>query len=191
MKINHFLPAKKVPQTHFMTNATAKTRTTYTNMGLTLTSGLRPCGRQEYMHTILLIFVSDPTSAFAIYGYSPTYNSSSRVAVFPSTSLRLNIGNHYSTSTGKFTCYYPGVYVFSLNLYKRSGASRVYCYIRKNGSDVALAEVPSESEIGIYESSASTILHLNRGDTVNVGSCYNADGIHWFTSFTGFLLKAD
>ena len=158
-------------------------------MSLTLTSSLRPCGRQEYKHTILLIFVSDPMSAFAIYGYSPTYNSSSGVAVFPVT--KLNIGNHYSTSTGKFTCYYPGVYVFSLNLYKKSAASRVYCYIRKNGSNVARAEVPSESEFGYYESSASTILHLNRGDTVDVGSCYHADDIHWFTSFTGFLLKAD
>ena len=128
-------------------------------------------------------------SAFAIHGTTPTYNSSSRVVVFSST--RLNIGNHYSTSTGKFTCYYPGVYVFSLNLYKKTGASRVYCYIRKNNSWYAKADVPSESQSGFYESSASTIFHLNRGDTVDVGTCSNADDIDNATSFTGFLLKAD
>ena len=81
--------------------------------------------------------------------------------------------------------------MFSLNLYKKSGASRVYCYIRKNNSLYAKADVPSESELGYYESSASTIFHLNRGDTVYVGNCSNPDGIHSYTSFTGFLLKAD
>ena len=136
-----------------------------------------------------MLFVSDPMSAFAIYGPTPTYNSSSGVAVFRST--RLNIGNHYSTVTGQYTCYYPGVYVFSLNLYKKSRSSFVYCYIRKNDIVYAYAEVPGESKNGYYESSGSTILHLNRGDTVDVGSCYNADDIDDYTSFTGFLLKAD
>ena len=133
------------------------------------------------------MFLSDPMSAFAIYGVYPTYSSG--VAVFPDT--RLNIGNHYSTSTGKFTCHFAGVYVFSLNLYKKSGASEVVCSIRKNGGVVALAEVPSESNSGYYESSASTILHLNRDDAVDVGNCYNPDDIQAYTSFTGFLLKAD
>ena len=133
---------------------------------------------------------SDPMSAFAIYGYYPTYNSSSEVAVFFS-GTRMNIGNHYNTVTGQYICYYPGVYVFSLNLYKVSGASRVNCYIRKNGSGYAIADVPSESQSGYYESSASTIFHLNRGDTVDVGGCSNPDGIDNYTSFIGFLLKAD
>ena len=128
-------------------------------------------------------------SAFAISGTTPTYNSSSGVAVFPYTEL--NIGNHYSTITGQYTCYYPGVYVFSLNLYKKSGASRVSCTIRKNGVGYVIASVPSESVLGYYESSASTILHLNRGDTVDVGNCYNPDHISGASSFTGFLLKAD
>ena len=136
-----------------------------------------------------MLFVSDPMSAFAIVIRTPTYNSSSGVAVFPSTNL--NIGNHYSTVTGQYTCYYPGVYVLSLNLYKKSGASKLYCYIRKNRGGVAIANVPSESEFGYYESSTSTIFHLDRGDTVDVGSCYNPDYILYYTSFTGFLLKAD
>ena len=79
--------------------------------------------------------------------------------------------------------------MFSLNLYKKSRASKAYCFIRKNGSVVVIAY--SENQIDFYESSSSTILHLNRGDTVDVGSCYNPDAIHSYTSFTGFLLKAD
>ena len=134
-----------------------------------------------------LLFSLVPISAFAIYGAYPTY-SSTGVAVF--SSVKLNIGGHYSTTTGKYICHFPGIYVFSLNLYKKSGASTIYCDIRKNGSGVAHASVPSQSS-GYYESSASTVLRLARGDTVDVGSCGNPSNIDNYTSFIGFLLKAD
>ena len=78
--------------------------------------------------------------------------------------------------------------MFSLNLYK-SGYDGTHCYIRKNGSGVAYATVPSAS--GFYHGSASTILYLNRGDMVDVGDCYKPENIDSFTSFIGFLLKAD
>ena len=138
-----------------------------------------------------LLFTLDPTSAFAIYGDYPTYNSSTGVVVFPQSAVNLNIGGHYSMATGKYTCDYPGIYVLSINLYKKYGASDVSCYIRKNGSGVAYAYVPSESKSGFYESSASTVLRLARGDTVDVGSCLNPSYIDSYTSFIGFLLKAD
>ena len=141
--------------------------------------------------TFYLLFTLDPTSAFATWGGTPTYNSSTKVLVFPQSSVQLNIGGHYNTTTGKYTCHYPGIYVFSLNLYKKSGAGQVYCWIRKNGSSFAIARVPSESEHGYYESSASTVLRLARGDTVDVGSCKNPSIIYNYTSFIGFLLKAD
>ena len=137
--------------------------------------------------SLFLLFPLVPISAFAVFGVYPTYNSSTEVAVFEFATL--NIGYHYSTTTGKYTCYYPGIYVFSLNLYKKTGANRVYCYIRKNGSVFAMAIVQSESEYG--ESSASTVLRLARGDTVDVGSCLNPSFINSHTSFIGFLLKAD
>ena len=143
---------------------------------------------QCYLIHFFLLFYLDPTSAFAIYGVYPTY-SSTGVAVF--SSVKLNIGGHYSTTTGKYTCYYSGIYVFSLNLYKKSGTSAVTCRIRKNGSTVAYAYVPSESESGYYESSTSTVHRLARGDTVDVGGCTNPSNIDSYTSFTGFLLKAD
>ena len=134
-------------------------------------------------------FSSDSMSAFAIYAVYPTYNASNGVSIF--TSTRLNIGGHYDTVTGVYTCYYPGVYVFSLNLYKKTRTDEVACYIYMNYSVVAIANVPSETNSGFYESSASTVLHLDFGDTVFVGFCKNPDNIDSFTSFTGFLLHAD
>ena len=114
-----------------------------------------------------MIFSSDPVSAFAMYGAKPTYTLG--ILVFPSTLL--NIGNHYSTVTGRFTCYYPGVYMFSLNLYKSPGPDIIYCRIIKNGkqSTSVQATILSEDQSGYYEGSASTIYHLNRGDRVHVG----------------------
>ena len=138
-----------------------------------------------------LRFTLDPTSAFAIWSGRPTYNSSTGVVVFPQYYVLLNIGDHYNTTTGKYTCHYPGIYVFSLNLYKKTGTSGVTCWIRKNGSTKAAATVPSESGFGLYESSASTVLHLAFNDTVYVGSCSNPGNIASYTTFIGFLLKAD
>ena len=45
-----------------------------------------------------------------------------------------NIGGHYSTTTGVFTCQYDGLYAFTLTIIKNSGHDEAYCYIRKNGS---------------------------------------------------------
>ena len=81
--------------------------------------------------------------------------------------------------------------MFILNLYKDTGADRITCYIRKNGEGVVMAYVPAESEWGFYESSASTVVHLDPGDKVDVGACNNPSGIHDYTSFIGFLLQAD
>ena len=138
---------------------------------------------------IVRFLFSDYQSAFAIYRVWPTYNSSTDVLIFPSTSI--NLGNHYDTTTGQFIAQYAGMYVFILNLYKGTRAGSVWCYIRKNGSNIALAYVPAESESGRYESSGSTVVHLDPGDKVDVGSCYNPGYIFYYTSFIGFLLHAD
>ena len=139
----------------------------------------------KYIH---LVF-SDYQSAFAIYGPRQTYISSTKVLVFPST--RTNIGDHYDTTKGQFTAQYAGIYVFILNLYKGSGGDTIWCYIRKNRNNVVLAYVPEESNAGYYESSASTVVHLNPGDKVDVGDCGHRSDIAGHTSFSGFLLQAD
>ena len=143
---------------------------------------------QWFSLLIFHVFVSDNQSAFAIYGPCPTYSSSTSVLIFQST--RTNIGNHYDNTTGKFIAQYAGIYVFILNLYKFTGADRVYCYIRKNGNAVSLAFFPPESE-RISENSGSTVVHLDPGDKVDVGGCANPSDISCYTSFIGFLLQAD
>ena len=137
----------------------------------------------------LTVFFSDYMSAFAIYWGNPLlYDSSTDRLTFSST--RINIGNHYNTTTGQFTCQYAGIYVFMLNLYKDNGAGRVWCHIRINGYNLVLANVPAESGYGWYESSGSTVLYLDPGDKVDVGSCRGANEIDIRTSFIGFLLQA-
>ena len=132
--------------------------------------------------------LSDYQSAFAIYRESPTYSYSTKVLIFPSTTT--NIGNHYDTTTGQFTAQYAGIYVFILNLYRGSGADYVYCYIRINGSYAAIGRVHLKSEQHA-ESSGSTVVHLDPGDKVDVGTCGSPSEIDIRTSFIGFLLQAD
>ena len=45
-----------------------------------------------------------------------------------------NIGGDYNINTGQFICQHPGIYVFTLHLYKTSGVDLADCYIRQNGS---------------------------------------------------------
>ena len=81
--------------------------------------------------------------------------------------------------------------MFILNLYKTNKNDAVYCRIRKNGSSVAIARVPMENAYGWFESSGSTVVHLDPGDKVYVGDCINPSSINLNTSFIGFLLQAD
>ena len=80
--------------------------------------------------------------------------------------------------------------MFILNLYKKTDAGNVWCWIRINGSGVTYANVPAESEY-YSESSGSTVVHLDPGDKVDVGDCTNPSNIDNLTTFIGFLLQAD
>ena len=106
-----------------------------------------------------------------------------------------NIGGHYNTSTGIFTCQLPGIYVFALHIMKNSGIDNAICIIRKNGSNVVVAETDpdSSSDGGFYSSTNSVVIHLVHGDKVDTGSCSPIANIYGydFTTFSGFLLRAD
>ena len=137
--------------------------------------------------SLQFLFNLDPLSAFALYGNPAVHNDTTGETAF--TGVTLNLGNDYSTVTGRYTCEYPGTYVFALHLYKKPNADLLQCFILKNGQSVGLAEVPASSDSGYYESSTATILHLNANDVVSV-TCSH-DDIATGTSFSGFLLKAD
>ena len=82
--------------------------------------------------------------------------------------------------------------MFQLHLYKQNQANFVTCSIILNGTSIATAEVPSELvKHGLYESSTSVIVHLEKGDKVYVGGCGNFNNLHSATTFNGVLLSLD
>ena len=112
------------------------------------------------------------------------------------THVVTNIGGDYNTSTGKFTCQYSGIYAFTLHILKFAGTDLVQCSIRKNQSTVVITHSNPQgpSEAGYLSSTNSAVVHLARGDEVDVGGCTAFNTIYYkntFTSFSGFLLKAD
>ena len=78
------------------------------------------------MFIVLLAFsrfvYTDNKCAFSVKGDGPYDNiedGSYGNIVLGDRGVVSNIGGHYSPVTGQLTCQYPGVYVFSLNLYKK------------------------------------------------------------------------
>ena len=119
----------------------------------------------------------------------------SRPGTIRFTRVITNIGGQYNTSTGIFTCQYPGMYFFALHILKYPRSSIAYCYIRKNQIYLLEAFSLTASSINYDSTSNSVVINLNRGDQVDVGDCGNIDNIHkgnaGETSFSGFLLTAD
>ena len=111
------------------------------------------------------------------------------------TNVITNIGEHYNSSSGDFTCQHPGIYVFLLHIWKASGEENAYCYIRKNGTNTIQAQSAVMSSIASsYDGvSNSVILHLVQGDIVDLGDCSYIGTFYPYsnTSFSGFLLQKD
>ena len=127
-------------------------------------------------------------SAFSVSGAAagPTYFTIRFTHVFT------NIGGHYDTTTGVFTCQYSGLYAFILTIIKTRDNDRAHCLVRKNGSNLYLAWTDSAG--GVYSATNSAVLHLVHGDKVDVGGCSPLASIYSgydSSSFSGFLIKAD
>ena len=115
------------------------------------------------------------------------------------TSVITDIGQHYSTETGQFTCKYPRIYVFSLHILKQYGADMAACQLRKNNVKVVRAHsdpVGQDNQDGWYSSSTSAVLHMAYGDTADVhcGTGVLSLGVNSanpYNTFSGVLIKAD
>ena len=145
-----------------------------------------------YISMIISFYVAGHQIGFTARGGLQDFSGNVR---FPS--IKSNIGNRYSSSTGQFTCNYPGLYYFSVSLIKLRTdivhAEMVSCSIRKNGINVVNTITDprdDDTDNGSYETSAFLVIHLSSGETVNVGGC-SATKLQSQSSFTGFLLKAD
>ena len=71
---------------------------------------------------ILILFTAHATTGtmYLFSGVKSAFTVKSPVEGLLTNTLRFtsaitNVGGHYDTSTGLFTCEYPGIYVFTLN----------------------------------------------------------------------------
>ncbi|KAJ7425095.1 Complement C1q tumor necrosis factor-related protein 1 [Willisornis vidua] len=105
----------------------------------------------------------------------------------------VNLYNHFNMFTGKFYCYVPGVYYFSLNVHTWN-QKETYLHIMHNGAEVVIlyAQVSDRSIM----QSQSVMLELQEQDEVWVrlykGERENAvfsDEYDSYITFSGHLIK--
>ena len=117
--------------------------------------------------------------------------------VLPFNTTLHNIGNHYSTSTYKFTVPITGVYFFSFQLYLSNGGGSQYAGLGKNNAIIHTGNGDNYPLIGIFQATgsddytktASGTLSLSVGDTIDVrviGS--TTDYFQAMCQFHGFFI---
>ena len=126
--------------------------------------------------------------AFAA-GFSTAQNlSSGQLCVFDTAAL--NIGSHYSTSTGRFTAPIAGTYQFqySNNITRISGSWSGFTF-RKNGSNYRRAY--DDTSANWANISLSFIVYLNANDYIDIANADTSSCGHdgyFYGSFTGHLI---
>jgi hypothetical protein len=101
---------------------------------------------------------------------------------------RHNVGGHYSTSTGTFTCPVAGRYVFMCSIHSTNSTFRVDVRLRVNGSDApggfALNNIDAYTQ-----ATGCAVLNLAANDAVTI---YNNNAGVWpdagLTYFSGYLV---
>ena len=140
---------------------------------------------------MFLIF-ADIQSGFTVI--SPENGQAPTTAKFET--VITNMGHELNISGTEFVCEQPGLYLFSLIIYKTGFGNSAICRIRHNASSVIQAYLNPNSQVdyGFYSSGNSVFLHLAKDDKVDVGSCSDLrllNPLNHRTVFTGFLLKPD
>ncbi|XP_036390430.1 complement C1q tumor necrosis factor-related protein 1 [Megalops cyprinoides] len=106
----------------------------------------------------------------------------------------VNLYNHFNMFSGKFYCYVPGIYFFSLNVHTWN-QKETYLHIMRNEQEMAILYAqPSDRSI---MQSQSFMLDLEQNDEVWVrlfkGERENAvfsDDFDTYITFSGYLIKA-
>ena len=128
-------------------------------------------------------------------------NYTATIGTFPFNVARVNVGNHYSTSTYKFTAPVAGVYYFFAQVYYNNGNGAYRVGFRKepSGGSAIMLNTTAHAMVGNDNSQSLSIIEsLGVGDTVRLFSDQNASiqcyyginggtyGAH--TYFMGYLI---
>ncbi|XP_072045034.1 uncharacterized protein [Amphiura filiformis] len=127
-------------------------------------------------------------SAFTAVKTSTQTGNANDVLEFDTTSV--NINEHFSLATNKFTCVFPGTYVFmySILIYH---PTEVHINLVKNGNLVVTAHTRTGGFSNDADAASnSAILNLQSGDQVWLKFQYGGRQVlgNRYSSFSGFLL---
>ena len=126
----------------------------------------------------------------AFFAWNSTTFTGTGIVPFNNTTY--NIGNHYSTSTGRFTAPVAGVYLFHVICTSGSSQNATYQYLGKNGSRHRdLFE--GDAYVTNSERNASAILSLSANDVIDFrnGGSFSVQGNgngNYYSAFMGVLL---
>lgn len=131
-------------------------------------------------------------AAFSVGRKKPLHSNDYYQTVIFDTEF-VNLYSHFNMFTGKFYCYVPGIYFFSLNVHTWN-QKETYLHIMKNAEEVVIlyAQVSDRSIM----QSQSLMLELREQDEVWVrlfkGERENAifsDEFDTYITFSGYLVK--
>jgi hypothetical protein len=128
---------------------------------------------------------------FATNNNASGVSYTSSFIVFPNTTL--NTGDHYSTSTGRFTAPVSGLYHFNVHFFKFTNyqnGTNTYWGFTVNGGQILVTNHGAQDYDG--GQSLSTAIYLNQNDYVNVAR-FNGTQIETFGSgvyhhFSGYMV---
>ena len=124
-------------------------------------------------------------------GTSSGFVCTSDYADIAMPSTLLNVGNHYSTTSSRFTAPIAGTYHFSFSgNTSNTNTSPDWASFKKNNSRSSLPILYNNSDTNYWTLiSGSCTIYLNQGDYVSVGGVNNSywDSSNW-TSFSGHLI---